>query len=46
MEVTTEMRKKGNTRNNMEWIDRKEWRKKMKLHAQKDVIKLIHTVHK
>ena len=23
--------------NNMEWVDREEWRKKIKLQAQKDV---------
>ena len=33
-QVTTGMREKGI---NMEWIDRDEWRSKMKLLAQKDV---------
>ena len=34
-EVTTGMREKG--MNNMEWIDREEWRRKIKPKAQKDV---------
>ena len=34
-EVTTGMREKGIK--NMEWIDREEWRRKIKLWAQKDV---------
>ena len=37
--VTTEMRDKGF--NNMEWIDREEWRGKIKLYTQKDVETLI-----
>jgi hypothetical protein len=38
-EVTTGIREKGI--NNMEWIDRQEWRREMKLDAQKDVKTLI-----
>ena len=37
-EATTGMREKGI--NSMEWIDR-EWKRKIKLHAQKDVKTLI-----
>ena len=36
----TGMREKGI--NNMEWIDREEWRRKIKLQVQKDVKTLIH----
>jgi hypothetical protein len=38
-EVTTGMKEKGI--NNLEWVDREEWRRKMKLKllAQKDVQK-------
>jgi hypothetical protein len=38
-EVTTGIREKGI--NNMEWIDREEWKKKIKLSAQKYVKTLI-----
>ena len=41
--VTTGMRKKGT--NNMDWIDREEWKIKRKLWPQKDVKTLI-TVYK
>ena len=34
-EVTTEMTEKGIK--NLEWIDREEWRSKIKLWGQKDV---------
>ena len=34
-EVTTEMREKGIK--NLKWVDREEWRRKIKLLAQKDV---------
>ena len=37
--VTTGMREKGIK--NMEWIDREEWRRKIKLEAQEDVRILI-----
>ena len=33
--VTTGMREKGT--NNNEWIDKEEWRRKIKLYVQKDV---------
>ena len=38
-EVTTGMREKGT--NNMKWIDREEWRRKLKDQAQKDAKTLI-----
>ena len=38
-EVTTGIKEKGI--NNMEWIDREEWRRKIKHKAQKQVITLI-----
>ena len=38
-EITTGMREKGIK--NVEWIDRKEWRRKIKIWAQKDVKTLI-----
>ena len=34
-EVTTGMKEKRI--NNMEWVDREEWKRKIKLQAQKDV---------
>ena len=41
-EVTTGMREKGI--NNVEWIDREEWKRKIKLQTQNDV--KILSIHK
>ena len=42
LEVTTGMREKGI--NNMEWIDRKEWKIKIKLQAHKDAKTFILSI--
>ena len=43
-EVTTKMREKGI--NNMQWIDREEWRRKIKFQAQENVQTSVFYINK